>query len=156
MAPCPYSCLENPMDREAWQAAVHSIAELSWTRLSPLALIFNLSSFFFVVCSQHACVHTHIRTHTLHHCLASLAGEKHWGSLPVSVRNLIMAADSCAMTKVCASGARPLQRGAVSHSALKRHSFPVVISLPTDHHVHSSVGLYALYKPAIHSLKPPS
>ena len=116
MAPCPYSCLENPMDREAWQAAVHSVAELSWTRLSPLALIFNLSSFFFVVCSQHACVHTHTRTHTLHHCLASLAGEKHWGSLPVSVRNLIMAADSCAMTEVCASGARPLQRGAVSHS----------------------------------------
>ena len=100
--------------------------------------------------------HTHTRTHTLHYCLASLAGEKHWGSLPVSVRNLIMAADSCAMTEVCASGARPLQRGAVSHSALKRHSFPVVISLPTEHHVHSSVGLYALYKPAIHSLKPPS
>ena len=28
-----YSCLENPMDREAWQAAVHRVAE-SWTRLS--------------------------------------------------------------------------------------------------------------------------
>ena len=51
------------MDREAWQAAVHSVAELSWTRLSPLALIFNLSSFFFVVCSQHACVHMHTHTH---------------------------------------------------------------------------------------------
>ena len=28
-----YSCLENSMDREAWQAAIHGIAK-SWTRLS--------------------------------------------------------------------------------------------------------------------------
>ena len=28
--PLPYSCLQNPMDRGAWQATVHSIAE-SWT-----------------------------------------------------------------------------------------------------------------------------
>ena len=27
-----YSCLENPMDGEAWQATVHGIAK-SWTRL---------------------------------------------------------------------------------------------------------------------------
>ena len=26
--PLQYSCLENPMDRRAWQAAVHRIAEL--------------------------------------------------------------------------------------------------------------------------------
>ena len=26
--PFQYSCLENSMDREAWRAAVHSIAEL--------------------------------------------------------------------------------------------------------------------------------
>ena len=25
-----YSCLENPMDREAWQATVHGVAK-SWT-----------------------------------------------------------------------------------------------------------------------------
>ena len=25
--PLQYSCLENPMDREAWQAIVHRIAE---------------------------------------------------------------------------------------------------------------------------------
>ena len=31
--PLQYSCLENPMDREAWQATVHGIAK-SWTRLS--------------------------------------------------------------------------------------------------------------------------
>ena len=27
-----YPCLENPMDREAWQVALHSVAQ-SWTRL---------------------------------------------------------------------------------------------------------------------------
>ena len=29
--PLQYSCLENPMDRGAWQAAVHRVAQ-SWTR----------------------------------------------------------------------------------------------------------------------------
>ena len=28
-----YSCLENPMDRGTWKAAVHGVAE-SWTRLN--------------------------------------------------------------------------------------------------------------------------
>ena len=31
--PLQYSCLENPMDRGAWKAAVHGVAK-SWTRLS--------------------------------------------------------------------------------------------------------------------------
>ena len=31
--PLQYSCLENTMDREAWQATVHSVAK-SWTQLS--------------------------------------------------------------------------------------------------------------------------
>ena len=31
-----YSCLENPRDRGAWWAAVHSVAK-SWTRLIDLA-----------------------------------------------------------------------------------------------------------------------
>ena len=31
--PLQYSCLENPMDGEAWKAAVHGVAE-GWTRLS--------------------------------------------------------------------------------------------------------------------------
>ena len=30
--PLQYSCLENPMDRGAWQATVHRAAK-SWTRL---------------------------------------------------------------------------------------------------------------------------
>ena len=29
--PLQYSCLENPMDRAAWQATVHGIAELDMT-----------------------------------------------------------------------------------------------------------------------------
>ena len=31
--PLQYFCLDNPMDREAWHAAVHGVAQ-SWTRLS--------------------------------------------------------------------------------------------------------------------------
>ena len=30
--PLQYSCLENPIDRGAWQAVVHRVAQ-SWTRL---------------------------------------------------------------------------------------------------------------------------
>ena len=31
--PLQYSCLENPMERGAWRAAVHGVAK-SWTQLS--------------------------------------------------------------------------------------------------------------------------
>ena len=31
-----YSCLENPVDRGAWWAAVHGVAQ-SWTRLKRLS-----------------------------------------------------------------------------------------------------------------------
>ena len=34
-----YSCLENPMDGEAWQAMVHGVAK-SWTRLSNNMLLY--------------------------------------------------------------------------------------------------------------------
>ena len=34
--PLQYSCLENPMDRRAWQAMVHRITR-SWTRLKQLS-----------------------------------------------------------------------------------------------------------------------
>ena len=30
--PLQYTCLENPMDREAWQATVHGVTK-SWTQL---------------------------------------------------------------------------------------------------------------------------
>ena len=35
--PLQYSCLENPMERGAWQAAVYGVAK-SWTRLSDFTL----------------------------------------------------------------------------------------------------------------------
>ena len=31
-SPLQYSCLENSMDREAWQATLHGVTK-SWTRL---------------------------------------------------------------------------------------------------------------------------
>ena len=45
--PLQYSCLENPMDREAWRATVHRVAK-SWTwlkQLSTLAYLMTLSIF---------------------------------------------------------------------------------------------------------------
>ena len=38
--PLQYSCLENPMDRGAWQAAVHGVAE-GRTRLSEFTFTFH-------------------------------------------------------------------------------------------------------------------
>ena len=40
--PFQYSCLENPMDRGAWQAEVHGVAK-SWTWLSDWALAWYIS-----------------------------------------------------------------------------------------------------------------
>ena len=38
--PLQYSCLESPMDRGAWWAAVHGVAQ-SWTRLSDFTFTFH-------------------------------------------------------------------------------------------------------------------
>ena len=38
--PLQYSCLENPLDREAWWAAVHGVAK-SRTRLSKFTFTFH-------------------------------------------------------------------------------------------------------------------
>ena len=38
--PLQCSCLENPMDGEAWKAAVHGIAE-GWTRLNDFTFTFH-------------------------------------------------------------------------------------------------------------------
>ena len=38
--PLQYSCLENPMNKGAWQAAVHGVAQ-SWTRLSDFTFTFH-------------------------------------------------------------------------------------------------------------------
>ena len=37
--PLQHSCLENPVDRGAWKAAVHGVAE-GWTRLSDFTFTF--------------------------------------------------------------------------------------------------------------------
>ena len=38
--PLQYSCLENPMNRGAWWAAVHGVAK-SWTRLTDFTFTFQ-------------------------------------------------------------------------------------------------------------------
>ena len=40
VTPLQYSCLENPVDGEAWWAAVHGVAK-SWTRLSDFPFTFH-------------------------------------------------------------------------------------------------------------------
>ena len=40
MNTAPLTCLENPMDRGAWWAAVHGVAK-SWTRLSDFTFTFH-------------------------------------------------------------------------------------------------------------------
>lgn len=96
--------------------------------------------------------HAHTHTHP-----ASLPSFACWGETLGISSCLCQEPDNgswqlCNDRSVCFGGQTPTERSSFTF----RHSFPVVISLPTDHHVHSSVGLYALYKPAIHSLKPPS
>ena len=50
--PLQYSCLENTMDRGAWQAMVHRVSK-SWTQLKQLSMC------------MHVCTHTHTYTHRL-------------------------------------------------------------------------------------------
>ena len=38
--PLQYSCLENPVNRGAWKAAVHGVAE-GWTELSDFTFTFH-------------------------------------------------------------------------------------------------------------------
>ena len=45
--PLQYSCLENPMDRGAWQATVHGDAK-SWTRLKRLKYPSTYMTFSFL------------------------------------------------------------------------------------------------------------
>ena len=45
--PLQYSCLENPMDRGAWQATVHRVAK-SWTQLNNLAYMHMVKLLFYL------------------------------------------------------------------------------------------------------------
>ena len=38
--PLQYSCLENPMDRESWQATAHRVTK-SWTQLNDFSFTFK-------------------------------------------------------------------------------------------------------------------
>ena len=38
--PLQYACLENPMDRGAWEGEIHGVAK-SWTRLSDFTFTFH-------------------------------------------------------------------------------------------------------------------
>ena len=65
--PPQYSCLENPMDRGAWRATVHGVAE-SWTRLSDLASQQAHPYTDRHSCNTHTCTHMyHSRMHTFTH-----------------------------------------------------------------------------------------
>ena len=48
--PLQYSCLENPMDRGAWQAAVHGIAKSDTTELISACLVLLSISFKRTTC----------------------------------------------------------------------------------------------------------
>ena len=41
--PLQYSCLKNPMDREVWQATVHSVPK-SWDMTERLIFFFNVAN----------------------------------------------------------------------------------------------------------------
>ena len=48
-----YSCLENPMDREAWQAKGHGVARVGWTEQlnssSMMRIYYHLKSYNFKI-----------------------------------------------------------------------------------------------------------
>ena len=53
-----YFCLENPMDKEAWWATVHRVAQ-SWTQLKQLSTRAYIHTYI------HTHTHTHIHTHIM-------------------------------------------------------------------------------------------
>ena len=88
--PLQYSCLKNPMDREAWQATVHGVAK-SWTRLS---------------------LHAHTHTHTQG---GRAERWKEAGSLTLLGRQTVQpqkeAQDSSPCDDICPLYLSPLSRG---------------------------------------------
>ena len=63
-SPLLYPCLGNPVDRGAWWAAVHGVAQ-SRTRLKCL----SSSSSMHTYTHKHTHIHIHVCTHSLHLCL---------------------------------------------------------------------------------------
>ena len=67
--PLQYSCLENSMDRGAWKATVHDVAE-SRTRLS--------TEHARIRCSWSSARHTQTHTHTHTHTLSQVSCVESW------------------------------------------------------------------------------
>ena len=59
--PLQYSCLENPMDRGAWWAAVHGVAK-SRTRLSDFTFIFHFHALEKEMATHSSVLHKHEQT----------------------------------------------------------------------------------------------
>ena len=57
--PLQYSCLENPMDKGAWQAIVHGVAK-SQTQLRQLSTVELYVSLFCIIQVSYKCYHTFI------------------------------------------------------------------------------------------------
>ena len=55
LSPLPYSCLENPRDRGAWQATIHGVAKI-WTWLSNWASLRACTPIAFITCPLKAVV----------------------------------------------------------------------------------------------------
>ena len=58
--PLQYSCLENSMDRGAWQATVHGVRESGMTELLTLSLIYMCIH----IVSDKISIYLYIYTHT--------------------------------------------------------------------------------------------
>ena len=66
VSPLQYSCLENPMDREAWQATVHKVIK-SQTRLKQLSMHTN---YLIVKLFPATFLENIILSSIFHHCLS--------------------------------------------------------------------------------------
>ena len=77
--PLQYSCLENPMDGEAWWAAVHGVAK-SRTRLIDFTFSFHFNAFGALALYQ-ACAKPF--PHTILFKLPSSYWRRQWQATPV-------------------------------------------------------------------------
>ena len=57
--PLPYSCWDDPMDREAWQATVHGVAK-SQTQVSNWALTQTFGGEIFFNVALYVCMYVHV------------------------------------------------------------------------------------------------
>ena len=71
--PLQYSCLENPMDREAWWTAVHGIAK-SQTQLSDFTFTFHFDAL-----EKEMATHSSVLAWRIPQGQGSLAGCRLWG-----------------------------------------------------------------------------